>query len=341
MNLTTLDPETSARACQVCGALVDDPTQVEEFEPEVVEFEMIRGSGWIEVKPTTATIELTRCPDCQAIRDQAKKLVDAHPAVLRRRGDAAYQLLLVESALIAIYSLGPTLAMFVKGLTGSDRDLAMLIDRMSSSGGYARFSTNLVPVMRLGFGSRVCSTTRWSHISDERKQIIARAYADLIEERVGPAQIPPPTDGLPGCLICGVGTIRSLRSRSAAAWGRLYEVEPSILGGHISPDNLAGHLCPDCRAEVERYGMGPTAMESSLFAMVGRARAEFHEDEWDWSVVRVVGWAALRPRPEPSEQRWAHVDIEGLRQTMAPVDPELRPLRITVRSASVRSSEAR
>lgn len=339
MNLTTLDPD-EARACQVCGVRVDAPTHVEEFLPEGREREMVPGSGWIEVDPTTIIVELTRCPDCLVIRDQAQKLVDTHPAVFRRRGDAEYQLILAESALIAINSLGPTMQMFVKGMTGSDRDVGMLVDHLASAGGYARFSTNVVPVTRLGFGARACSVTRWSHVSDERKQIIARAYFNLIEERVGPAQVPPPSDGLPGCLLCGVASVPSLRSKSVAVWGRVYEVEPSTIGGYPSPDNEVGHVCPDCRAAVERYAMGPSAMESSLFSMIGHDRAEFDEDEWDWSSVRVVGWAALRPRQEPSEKRWAHMDLEGLRTTLERVEPDLRPLRITVRSASIRSSDA-
>ena len=249
----------------------------------------------------------------------AQRLVDEHPAVFERLGMAPTPLNIIEAALAGLDALG-IFEQATRGLVSTDAQLRHLIQWMPQVGAAARFTANLVPIARVGFtngphssGPGTCSAGRWDHLSAELRAALQEAYVGMLRARHdGPVDVEPPEDGERGCLLCGVGTINVLRSKSYNVWGPRYTVQPSNVGGRPQPDDIAGYLCPRCRTAVASCAMGLTAMEQSIIEFTGIKMHLPGDVEIPW----LIAWAALPEGTPPHRTPWAHIDLEKLRDQL-------------------------
>lgn len=208
------------------------------------------------------------------------------------------------------------------------------------------WAARFVPVMPDGADLRTCNLRPWSHLRDEDRAILRKAYSAALADHVavlgdGDVSIPPPAPSLPrsgrgilvpdGCMMCGRAEVRLTASEVAASGGlaaarvgawRPFTASSTAMGGPGSPDPLVGSVCAPCAAAVESVGShGSTSMTrawKTYLRSVGRG-AEVGGRDWveDDLVTGVVGWAGLvhraerlrRPRPRPNSEPWAHIRV--------------------------------
>lgn len=329
MNLSTLEP--GELACRDCGVRVDNPREVEEMIS--FEREWLMSNGYVHTQREEALTPVSRCPVCTERLQVAQRLVDEHPAVFERLGMAPTPLNIIEAALAGLDALG-IFEQATRGLVSTDAQLRHLIQWMPQVGAASRFTANLVPIARVGFtngphssGPGTCSAGRWGHLSTELKLALQEAYVGMLRARHdGPVDVEPPEDGARACLMCGIGTINVLRSRSYNVWGRRYEIEPSTVGGRPMPVPVAGYLCEKDRSLVEQYGVGLTALEHAVIDSMGLTMTIVGDVEIPW----LLAWVALPEGTPPHKVPWAHIDTDMLRDQLERVNAGLPPLRIPV-----------
>lgn len=240
-------------------------------------------------------IEMTRCPDCAALRERARALLEEHPRVSRAIGSHEIAVHRVECALVGVQVLGARL-----GQLGSDKALPLLLSAMVAPGASARWAARFAPVVLEGSATGTCGAARWSHVSTETVAALRDAYGAYLRaltER--PAALRPP-DGN-GCLFCGIGSVTAPPSHSPEVWHRCSAL-PSALGGQ-GAERLAGYLCPTCWSAVEEVGsMGPSAMERALLMHLGVGRTLAPV-----ALVALVAWGVQRAPQAANRRPWEHV----------------------------------
>ncbi|MFD0806147.1 hypothetical protein ACFQ0K_08630 [Nocardioides caeni] len=326
---TTAEPPLTEHACPGCGVR----TEPDRGEPVVtVPVYAARPDG--RIGRHIASAPLTRCAECRTLRDRARALLDAHPAVRGRLGNIADDR--TEAALSALVLLGMPLPEKV-----TEADLSALLRHLAHPGGAARWEVGARP----GKHAREA----WSHVSESARADLRAAYAALLRERLTECSpdvaltsptvhywepdVPAPG----GCLLCGVGEVTVPAAQVARVGGReaaqrlvwrTLSASPGNLGGQRGPARVTGHVCPPCSEALDSVGaVGPTALERALaehLTATGReAAAQRLRAALAHAVGRVpglTGWGALvyaaRARhatpPRPNAQPWAHLDLSEL-----------------------------
>ena len=277
---------------------------------------------------------LTRCADCRSLRDHARAMLDAHPAVRVRLGNIADEQ--TEAALCGLALLGLPLP---ESVTGDD--LAALLRHLAQPGAAVRWEMGARPVKH--------SSPPWAHVGERARADLRAAYATVLRERltVGSpdVKLTPPTveywsPDVPapgGCLLCGVRAVAVAAAEVARVGGsqaahrlawRPLSASPATLGGRAAPVRVAGHVCPPCADALASVGaVGPTALERALaehLTTTGREeaarrlRAALAQSVG--TVPGLAGWGALvygaRRRhltpPRPNVQPWQHLDLSEL-----------------------------
>lgn len=260
------------------------------------------GCGIAHDGPVVASVPLgrlavnyTRCPDCQALHDQASALAEG--LAYRRTVDTLYALSIVGIA--------------------APKDPAPLVPWMHLVGSAVPWLDPAAPT------EGWCSPHPWAHVRLSQRAQIKEAYLLGMRNRVRlsaePLDLAPPWGG--ACLFCGVGSLpmapievvrRGGRESAAHKVWRRVLVQPSALGGR-GADLVDGFLCPPCAEVADSTGaIGVRARARAFEAHVrrtrpaeaGRVRSFFD----DHDQITLPGWAALgtlRPNAEP----WAHVVI--------------------------------
>ena len=311
MNLVKLQP--GALACIDCGQAVDNPPPSTIVE-KIAEHQQL----WINGQPASTVqlpgpkvTQVARCIICTDTRDRAQALADRYPQVVHALGYDGYGIELISGALTALDALGIN-AQGIEQATATDRILAITARRLAGVGAGLRWARMVEPVLMVDSSS--CAAERWSHLEPEQVQEAQRVYIETLHARVdGPRWVEPPTDGPRGCLLCGVGGVRVLHSKSHGVWGALIWIHDlSVLGGRPQAEIITGYCCPECRVEVDQYGVGPSAMESSL---VNSMRLQTKVIGIEFPDLRA--WVALPGNPRPNERRWGHVaDLDELKASI-------------------------
>lgn len=223
----------------------------------------------------------------------------------------------IEGALVALDALG-ILKMFFEGMTSTDRHIQFLIDYLTRPGAESRFVVGVAGIVRVNYsssglhqtGPSICSASRWSHLTPDQKANLVEAYKQMLRARIdGPVDITPPADGPPGCLMCGIGAVHVMQSKSHGIWGSRIEVQPAVVGGDPVPEGRGGYICPRDRALVQTHGWGPTAAENSVIDFLGvkpRIEVEFEPFK---------AWVAMPEGTPPNKTPWQHLtNLEAMRE---------------------------
>ncbi len=296
-------PEGAA-ACRSCGAAVRHP---KPERAEVLRIPVMLTTPQLAMMNTPAPLDslpATTCDRCADRRERAAAMLREHPRVRRAHGMVALDR--ADAALVALDVLGWRgwrTGWAVNPLTTSDEDVMRFIDVLAPLGAAASFNR----YAREG----VAASQRWGHVPGVLRRDAAVAHRELLHRRFeGVGQVPPPADGVAGCLLCGVGHVKGRMSDQADLWGQLREVSPGVLGGR-GADRIRGYLCPACRRAVEEGGgaLGQPAVDRALLAHVTYRVA-------GGRVVRPLGraWCVLPAGTPTWDEPWSHADTAKLRR---------------------------
>ncbi|MGE3194112.1 MAG: hypothetical protein AB7K08_11670 [Microbacteriaceae bacterium] len=291
--------------CRSCGLGVKhpDPSRADSIEV-FVEPSLSRAN--IGVPSTPVQFAATRCDECDERRDLAALLLAEHPRVRRAHGMVAIDRL--DAALAALDAGGIRGGRATAPFTSTDAAVFDLIESLAALGGAASWS--LAP-------RREGNARRWSHLdADTRAAIAAEIRATVHRRYEFPMPFVPPGataggDVLPGCLMCGRGTLTVKESEAREAWGDLHRIEVVSLGGRTRADPVSGYFCPRCRFAIEKEGApGMPANQRAVLAHFGyELRIGFR-----LNMTTVRGWAALPLGTAPNSKPWAHLDLGKLRR---------------------------
>lgn len=336
-----LSPWTSIRSgllpCSRCGIAVAVP--VDNYGSDDVELlEVLVGEQRGRRDMPALKFAVTQCGQCAMIRQSARDLLGAHPAVRQRIGSAEIAVYRLESALDALDLLGVTDAVLIDRLTATGADLTALMHALTLGGGLARWVTQPRSAFYETAAATPASSTRWAHVTPEQRQELRNTAAGLLARRVErPVDVLAPSEGndLSGCLLCGVYAVQTLRADADEVW-TLMSADSAGIGGPHRPDSLDGVVCPTCDAAIDSaHGVGQSAMVLAVRAYLGLP-AHIRSFE---HFGGLVGWAALPVGTPPNREPWGHVDltevrasVEALLRGMQPAEPtKQRPAMLSLR----------
>ena len=310
-----LNPWTSIRSgllpCSRCGIAVAVP--VDNYGSDDVELlEVLVGEQRGRRVMPALKFAVTQCGQCAMIRQSARDLLGAHPAVRQRIGSAEIAVYRLESALDALDLLGVTDSALIDRLTTTGADLTALMHALTLGGGLARWVTQPRSAFYETAAATPASSTRWAHVTPELRQELRNKAAGLLARRVErPVDVLAPSEGngLSGCLLCGVYAVQALRADAEEVW-TLMSADAATIGGRPQPESLDGVVCPRCDLAIDAaHGVGSSAMTLSVRSFLGvpnyvRALG---------NVSGLVGWAALPSGTPPNREPWDHIDLADLR----------------------------
>lgn len=286
--------------CASCGIAVDGPfarEEVDELEVQVTVQQVI-------------TINVVRCATCAAIRERAEALLREHPSERARIGSQSIATHRLECALDALDAVSAPPEQVAK-ITASSADIRSLIAYLAVPGGTARWAAHVMLLRP----RQSAPAERWEHLSGAERAELREALAALLRARVeAPRPYACPSDtGLPGCLLCGVGTVLALPSTAEHGLWVEMSADSASLGGPARPDSIDGYVCLTCDAAIDSAGaVGQTAMTLSVLRLLGVPPGLKYFDD----LAGVVGWATLRGEP-PNVKPWEHLDLSELREAAA------------------------
>jgi hypothetical protein len=308
-NTRTLSP--GALACRECGDEVRHPKTVEIEHPTgrvVVIGRDIEHEehGWFEVK-------FSRCPECVVRRAAATRLLALFPRIRRSLGSKSYALDAIDAALIVLDAL-KVKPKEVARLLSTERDVRLALAHLAKAGAAARWSTYFLPIIQRHARDDSRSAKRWAALSSSEAQDLRDAHAAFLAARLErPGVVPVPDDAdVPGCLLCGVGSITASPS-AWQPWGELRRVRRRLVGGRGQPEHVYGYLCPTCTPAATTAGsVGMTALELALFAFLNvRPRVIGAQ------LVGVKAFAGMPVDTRANAKPWAHVpDLAGLAENI-------------------------
>lgn len=162
---------------------------------------------------------------------------------------------------------------------------------------------------------RACATERFGHVDPALRRSLREAAARWMRQRLErPAPIAPPrSSALRGCVMCGVGTVVALPSRSHEAWSETYVSASALGAGNGAAGAVDGFTCPACTAAIASTdGPGVAALEAAVLAFVGYERRSLTPP----TIHGLRGWALVEGA-RPNARPWGHVDLAGLRRSLA------------------------
>jgi hypothetical protein len=247
-------------------------------------------------------VELTfaRCDKCRMRQARAGLLLAIFPRLRPSLGARSRALHLVDSALAVLDLLGVE-SPLVDSLVETDVETRRLVDRLAGLGAEAAWTFRFLPYIDLDGDPETCSPTRWAHVSDDLGQRMRDAFAGVLSRRLErPVPISPPSDGAPGCLLCGVGAVEALPS--AAVWSGPWNPDTGTLGAR-GGQRVRGYLCAICSDIAESVGgIGPSAVERALVVHLNVRR----HSAFDVEIGNVRAWCAMPAGTPPNLAPWAH-----------------------------------
>ena len=302
-------------SCATCGLVVVHP------DPRTITrlLSMGRipapGQPHVQSMDQAVQVEFARCTTCQAIHDRAAELLDEHPRVERMLGSRHHAVQKVESALVALDLLGSSADWIV-----SDSMLLLAIEHLSTPGSLAMWSRRFVPFVMPSVAFDTAVTARFADVSPEVRALAREGMAAVLRHRVDrPIDVPcPPNDdgSAGGCLICGVSAVTVLASRRDEAWTRVL-TKAGQIGGKPGLREIDGCLCPDCWRSVEASGsLGHTAIARALIDHLDPSGRLARSLAVPQETMTVPAWAVVIPRPAPSSERFAFLDLDDLRRSL-------------------------
>lgn len=301
-----------ALPCRSCGVAVQNPEPSRAnvgtapvYVPEPTA-RLLLGQGH---PLPSAEVPLTRCDDCTERQVLAATLLDAHPRVRAANGNVGVDRLDAALAALDLIGFRGDHDTMIETLTASDVALHETIERLSPTGAAASWS--LRAVERDG----TCAVGRWGHVgSDLAQSAVAASRALFLRQFESPALVPPPADGAPACLLCGLGHLRARPSDRERAWGRRFDWDVSHLGGRPRAERAVGYLCPADRAALRDNdgAIGVAVIERALLTHLGYTLmmgAHFTRD-----LGRA--WITLAPGSEPNAEPWAHLNLARIRRSL-------------------------
>jgi hypothetical protein len=296
-----------ALPCSTCGLAVNSPEATTHTLESVAQIKTVGpGEGVPILIEGPAEYLMATCPRCAASHELAERIIDAHPAWAAARGERWYGLNLIRAALVALDVVGGVQEGFVKQfLLGKERHFQMVIEFLDLLGAGARYSSRFIPVTKLVANPARLSSERFDFLTAEERQRLSAAFVSLLFALRDKEGFVPPPDGR-GCLLCGVGHVWALASKSREIWGDPWQAVPATLGGKGQPDPIVGFLCPACGSVAERHrALGMAVLEESFieFLAVDRGGIPLGND------VRIDGlraWCTLPEGTPPNRTPWAH-----------------------------------
>ncbi len=275
--------------CRLCGIAVDEAGAV-PADPLVV-----RRYGFDSRLVAEEEQPTVLCSSCVGIEREARRVIAEQYVLTVPPGR-------VVAALRVLDMLGGPAPTFT-----DDEDVRSLVEHVPAAEliGFAG------PSAKVG----TCSSSRWAHVSDGLRRTLREGAARWMRTRLErPTPVAPPaTSERRGCVLCGVGTVPALPSRAGEVWTECYISAASLGGGNGAQGSVDGHTCPACSAAIAATDRGGVAaVQAAVLAFIGYQRTTWEPIE----LTGVRGWG-LRSGATPNRQPWAHVDLAGLRRSVA------------------------
>lgn len=236
-------------ACEVCGVAVPVDVFAEVSEPK-----------------KARRAPYARCPDCQALHQQAIEFAHAHPSLNSRLGMPV----VVDRIEWTLWALA------VIGQTMRPGDVGVMLTRLCGLGQMLGFRGSTERARRQ------CSPYAWAHVGLSERAALRGAFGAALRDRLALRQEPvviacPST----ACLMCGIATITrpaievsrrgSVGATQLATW-RAVMVDRTSLGGAPSPARVEGHVCPACTEAIDEMGgVGWRARARAVVSYVGHS----------------------------------------------------------------------
>ncbi|MET4157950.1 hypothetical protein [Agromyces sp. PvR057] len=294
-----IDPlPEGALACHVCGVAVLSGL-VEEFTSNTYH----PRAGHLVAE---RVVEFRTCAECRDRHGLAALLMEANPGVRARIGAASIANHRAALALDVMAAAGSP----VPGSLSAEH-LRMALDVLSAEA--RRWAARFSPSLAEGALVTSCAERPWSWLSPDDRADVKRAVGRWQAYRMPPRAVECPTGG---CGYCGIGTVTAARWQTP--W-TAHSMSPGGLGGS-GPRNLDVSLCMTCEAfHADPFGTGPGPMGSALLEYVDPGRVLRGGTPHEPEPRGVRGWA-VSGRTEPNATPWAHLDVDGLRESIRGYD---------------------
>jgi hypothetical protein len=288
-------------ACGDCGRRVRQPIHVEQVVAHGRE--RLLDVGVRVVADAQIAIDTVRCSVCTARYARAESLLNVYPAIRFALGSRSYAVAKMNAALVGLDALG-TSPKHIERLLSEPRLVRAVLDELSVPGYAASWIGQFAPVWAHGADIQTCSSDPWGFVSEAVQQKLRDGYAKVLG-----VMMDKPEDfvcpGGDGCLLCGVHSVRALRSEALAGgvWSGIYEAQPGVLGGVRRAENVRGYMCGPCADAVEKTGggIGMRALEIALGNFLGvGAPSE------DRGLKGLRAWCAMPKGTPPNSTPWAH-----------------------------------
>jgi hypothetical protein len=297
-------------ACMDCGQRIFNPTSTGKLF--AIARERITPQGDRVVADTMAEIDVARCHVCEARVARAESLLNLYPTTRLALGSRSFAVDKVLAVLQAVDMLGIS-PKTIDRLLGSERLLRVMIDELTLAGRAASWSRRFAPVWAAEADIQTCASRPWVAVDADVRQRLRDSFARVLNaEQDRPTDFPIPDGGAAGCLLCGVGSIRALRSQGlrGGLWSGAYFAQPGTMGGRRTPELVKGFLCSACAVTADEVGaLGARALELALMRFVGVEITPLLEAQ----IVGLLAWCALPRGTKPNSRPWQHVpDLESV-----------------------------
>lgn len=285
---TIITLPAGALPCRVCGIAVSDPRA--HAAPTIIA-RRYGFDGRLIAEDEQAAVY---CDTCAAVEAEVRPLMIRHLI-------AGPQVERVAGVLHALDALGGPAVTFA-----DDDDLLALMEAIPAAA-----SVGFAGGAKVG----TCSARRFAHVDPILRRTLRENVARWMRARLEtPVPIAPPADSdRRGCVFCGVGTVVAKPSESSRVWTETFVSASALGGGNGATGAIEGHTCPACTAAIASTdGAGVAALQAAVLAFVGYQRRSLTPP----TVNGLRGWA-LVAGARPNAKPWQHVDLAGLRRSLA------------------------
>lgn len=295
---TTESMTYTIHPCGTCGVQVHNGDEVYAVTSEASE---TLHNGESVISPHLGgrlkSHELSTCADCSRVQEQAGAISSQFPGLHRSnvRGQVRDALAALDAAQLPVPS---------PRSVRTPAALRRLVDHLVPVSRSILYAELLAPIVRPESREHV-GEARWEHVTDDQRDRIRDAYADLLLARVGSSdQVPCPSGA---CMFCGVQSIKAKPAQAGDVWREATTTRKSLGARRKGSQRVSGHLCPDCAQAREDVGSwGPTAVETAIFRHLDHQPNLYNAPD-----LRVPAWGALTDA-EPNGKPWEHIDLDDL-----------------------------
>ncbi len=279
-----------ALPCRWCGVACTREQAAAVAEPIVLE-----RAGYIGTRFVPEVLQQTvLCGACAAVEAEVRPTMIRH-LIAGSQADR------VASVLHALDALGGPAVTFT-----DDADALALLEAIPGAHAVS---------FAVGAKAGTCSARRFAHVDPLAIRSLRESVARWMRARLEtPVPIAPPADGdRRGCVFCGVGTVVALPSKAGQVWTEVYVSASALGAGNGASGAIDGHTCPACTVAIASTdGPGVAALQAAVLRFVGYERRSLTPP----TIQGLRGWALVEGA-RPSRTPWQHVDLAGLRRSLA------------------------